>query len=274
MKAPAVTLSFLNLGRKRPWSSSVLVTPFTLVRSLAKAEWLTSAYFPVFLVLSCSLSVRELLRSWPIVLMVLAVPIIPFVLLGGRIDEWFEQWQQDPPSPRMAALAIIALLASDIFLPIPSSMVSTFGGGQLGWLGGTLASWIGMNLGSFLGFALARWLGPSFTRWFTRRESLSQMSKLSEQYGPSVIVLTRGVPVLAEASILLLGLERLSWRKFLPPLLLSNLGLALAYSAFGDFAKQYNSVPLALAISILLPVFVAAVVQRRLRRATSDESQS
>jgi membrane protein DedA with SNARE-associated domain len=90
------------------------------------------------------------------------------------------------------------------------------------------------------------------------------MSRLSERYGPSLIVLTRGVPVLAEASVLLLGLERLAWRRFLPPMLLSNLGLALAYSVFGHIAWEYDSMPLALAVSILLPVIVAAIVQRRL----------
>ena len=214
---------------------------------------------------------RELLRSWPIVLAVLLVPIVPFVLVGGRIDEWFIAWQERTRDPPSAALMIVGLLATDILLPIPSSMVSTFGGGKLGWLLGTLASWVGMSLGAIIGFALTRWLGPSFTRWFVKPESLSQMSKLSQRYGPSVIVLTRGIPVLAEASVLLLGLERLPWRMFLPPLLLANLGLAFAYSAFGDFAQQYNSVPLALAISILLPVLVAAVVQRMWRAEPPPE---
>ncbi len=208
---------------------------------------------------------RELLRSWPIVLTVLLVPIVPFVLLGGRIDEWFAAWQERTSDPTSATLMVVGLLTTDILLPIPSSMVSTFGGGKLGWFWGTFASWLGISLGAILGFALARWLGPRFTRWFAKPESLAQMSSLSDRYGPSVIILTRGIPVLAEASVLLLGLERLPWRKFLPPLLLSNLGLAFAYSAFGDFAEQYNSVPLALAISILLPVLVAAVVQRKWR---------
>ena len=201
----------------------------------------------------------------------LLVPIVPFVLVGGRIDDWFVAWQERTRDPLSAALMIVGLLATDILLPIPSSMVSTFGGGKLGWLLGTLASWVGMNLGAIIGFALTRWLGPRFTRWFVKPESLSQMSKLSQRYGPSVIVLTRGIPVLAEASVLLLGLERLPWRTFLPPLLLANLGLAFAYSAFGDFAQQYNSVPLALAISILLPVFVAAVVQRTWRAEPPPE---
>lgn len=253
-----IWLSLLRLGRDRVGSSSVKMES----RGCVSAEFSQA--------LQTEPIVRDLFRSLPLVLLVLAVPIVPFVLFGGRVDEWFEAWQAQARNPWLAAAMIVGLLSTDIFLPIPSSMVSTFGGGQLGWLLGTFASWLGMSIGAILGFAFARWLGPGFTRWFVKRDSLTQMSQLSERFGPSIVVLARGVPVLAEASVLLLGLERLSWRKFLPPLLLSNLGLALAYSAFGDFAQQYNSVPLALAISILLPVLVAAVVQRRLHKSQPE----
>ena len=209
---------------------------------------------------------RELFRTRPLVLLVLAAPIVPFVLLGGTIDQWFDQWRQRPPHPGLSAALIVGLLATDIFLPVPSSMISTFGGGQLGWLGGTLASWLGLSVGAIAGFALARWLGPPFAQRFVRKQSLEQMQTLSNRFGPGVIILTRGVPILAEASVLLLGLQHLAWRRFLPPLLLSNLGLSLVYAVFGDFAARYDSTPLALAVSILLPVIVTAVVQRRLAR--------
>jgi hypothetical protein len=67
------------------------------------------------------------------------------------------------------------------------------------------------------------------------------------------------VPVLAEASVLLLGMHGLSWRRFLPPVLLSNLGLALAYAAFGELAEKYSLLPLALGVSIALPVVMVAL---------------
>jgi uncharacterized membrane protein YdjX (TVP38/TMEM64 family) len=207
---------------------------------------------------------RDLLRSFPLVVAVLLVPIIPFVLMGGRIDEWFDDWRERSHDPWVTAGVVIGVLATDIFLPIPSSMVSTAAGGQLGWLVGTLASTLGMSLGSIAGFALARGLGETFTRWFTKRESLEQMNTLSQRFGPSIIVLTRGLPILAEASVLLLGMKRMPWRRFLPPLLLSNLGLSLVYAIFGDLAAQFDATLLALGVSILLPVIVALVVRKRL----------
>jgi uncharacterized membrane protein YdjX (TVP38/TMEM64 family) len=212
---------------------------------------------------------RELFRSFPLVVAVLLVPIVPFLLMGGRIDEWFAAWQAGAHDPWITTGVVVGVLATDIFLPIPSSMVSTAAGGELGWLLGTLASWLGMSIGSIVGFALARGLGETFTRWFTKRQSLDQMTSLSQRYGASVIVLTRGVPILAEASVLLLGLQRLAWRRFLPPLLLANLGLSLVYAIFGALAAHYDATPLALAVSILLPVLVAGVVQWKLGKEES-----
>jgi hypothetical protein len=58
--------------------------------------------------------------------------------------------------------------------------------------------------------------------------------------------------------VLLVGMHGLSWRRFLPPVLLSNLGLAIAYAWFGQFAERHQWLPLALAVSIALPVLMVA----------------
>lgn len=160
--------------------------------------------------------------------------------------------------PAVAAV-VVGLLATDVFLPVPSSVVATLAGYQLGVIGGTGAVWCGMTVGAVIGFALARWLGPRFVSWMTRQSDLVRTQRLTDRYGPLILVLGRGVPVLAEASVLLLGMHGLSWRRFLPPVLLSNLGLALAYAAFGELAEKYSLLPLALGVSIALPVVMVAL---------------
>jgi len=153
---------------------------------------------------------------------------------------------------------VVLLLATDVFLPIPSSLVSTLAGSQLGAAGGTAASWIGMSLGAVLGFAIARRFGPRLVAWMTRPDDLRRTTALIERFGPLLLVLGRGVPVLAEATVLLFGMHGLTWRRFLPPVLLANLGLALAYSLFGELAERYHSLPLAIAVAIALPVLMVA----------------
>ena len=202
--------------------------------------------------------------------LILLVPIVPFLLFGASFEAWVEQWSEQPYSKPVTAVIIIGLLATDILLPTPSSMISTLGGWQLGVIGGTLTSWIGMTIGAVIGFALARRWGRPLALWLSSEEDLERMRGLSQRFGPAVLIVGRGVPVLAEASVLLMGIHRMSWRRFLPAVLLSNLGIAFAYSAFGDFAEQNQWLPLALGVSIALPVLLATMVSRFL--PTSDTS--
>lgn len=193
---------------------------------------------------------------------VLLVPVLPFLLFGDSFQGWLEHIQQDPPSPMATGALVVGLLSTDIFLPIPSSVVMTLAGGQLGrWLG-TLTAWLGLSLGAAAGFALARRWGHRFARWFTKEDDLKRMASLNNRFGPLILMLTRAMPVFAEASVLIAGIHQLPWRRFLPAVLLSNLGIAIAYSVFGEYAARQNSMPLALGISILLPVLIAGIAQR------------
>ena len=202
-------------------------------------------------------------------IVVLAVPVVPFLLFGERVEQWLAWWRDHPPAWPLVAAGVVLLLATDVFLPIPSSLVSTLAGSHLGALGGTLASWLGMSAGAILGFAVARRFGPPLVRWLTRADDLARTGALVERFGPLLLVLGRGVPVLAEATVLLFGMHGLTWRRFLPPVLLANFALALAYSLFGDVAQQYDSLLLALAAAIVLPVMMVAAF-----RAWAGRTQS
>jgi len=201
---------------------------------------------------------QTLFRQLIPICLVMAVPIIPFFLFGNLIEDWISQVEN---SSWLAGIVIL-LLSGDIFLPIPSSVVSTFTGGQMHWITGTLVSWIGMNIGAVLGFWFASKYGRSFALRFSQEEDLQRAAGLTHRFGPGFLVLARGVPVLAEASVLLMGVHELSWRRFLLPIILSNLGISLAYSAFGHIARKHDWFPLAMGISIGVPVLLTLVVQR------------
>lgn len=216
---------------------------------------------------------RSLFRNILLIVLVLLVPIIPFVLFGDQLESWFQSWFRATQSRPLVALAIVALLSTDVLLPVPSSFVSTFGGSQLGTWWGTAASWLGMSMGAVLGFALARWLGPPFVRRLSRERDLAAMEALSDRYGPVLLVLARGVPVFAEASVLLMGMHRLSWRRFLPGVLASNLGIAWAYSALGTWAADREWLPMALGVSVALPFLWTLMARRWMPRAMEPATE-
>ena len=205
---------------------------------------------------------RELIRSLPLMCGVLLVPIIPFLFFGQRLEDWLRGMAENPPSDLVVSAWVIGLLSTDIFLPVPSSVIGTMSGWQLGWWRGTLATWTGMTLGAVLGFAMARRWGRTLALWFSKEKDLDRVRGLSDRFGPLILVITRGMPVLAEATVLMSGIHGLSWRKFLPAVLLSNLGIAVAYSVFGDYAEQHQWLPLALGVAVAVPILIAALGQR------------
>lgn len=200
---------------------------------------------------------RSLFRPLVVIVLAMLVPLLPFLAWAGEIDAWYQHYVDHPPPRLMTVVLVIGSLSTDIFLPIPSSVVSTLAGSQLGVAGATAASFVGMTIGASIGFALARWCGRPLVRRFARDDDLLRMEELTERLGPTVLVVTRAVPILAEAGVLLFGAMKMPWRTFLPPVLLANLGLSFAYALCGEhFSFLY-----AMAGAIALPVAAACLVR-------------
>ena len=157
-----------------------------------------------------------MLRLLVLIVILLLVPVLPFLVFGAAFEARMTEWVTRGGSAAQTAGLIVGLLATDVLLPIPASLVSTLGGARLGWAGGTAASWAGMSLGAVLGFALARYGGRPVAERLAGPEELQRIEQLSRRYGPSVLVVTRALPVFAEASVLLVGIERLACAAFCP----------------------------------------------------------
>lgn len=197
-----------------------------------------------------------------------AIPIVPFLWLGESFEAGLLKSLSEPSSRGVVASWVIGLLAADMFLPVPSSAVITYAGGTLGLFTGTMTAWVGLSLGAAGGFGLARLFGESIARRFSESEDVERMSRFTQRHGATALVLTRALPILAEACVLMLGAGRLSWRQFLLPMLASNLLLSLTYAACGAFFKGSNAFPVAIVASGAVPL-IAAILIRRSWRTTS-----
>jgi uncharacterized membrane protein YdjX (TVP38/TMEM64 family) len=205
-----------------------------------------------------------------VIAVVLAIPILPFLAFGASAESRITDWLDTAMSPGVAAALVIGLLAADIFLPVPSSVVSTFAGKMLGFWAGTAASWCGMTFGVVLAFGLVRMFGRPLARWLSSEEELARMDALADRYGVLILVLMRPIPVLAEASVLLMGIVRLGWWRFLTAVGFSNLGIAAAYAALGDRVQ----LPVALAASIVVPLVITLMARWFWPASTKTSSRS
>jgi uncharacterized membrane protein YdjX (TVP38/TMEM64 family) len=196
---------------------------------------------------------------WAIVWVVLiALVLLPFFLFEQQFDALSARMTQSGTATSLVALATVALLASDVLLPIPSSIVSTAAGVLLGFWKGVAAIWVGMMSACVIGYAIGTWASGAARR-FVGDAGLATAQRLVERYGDWTIVLCRPVPVLAEASVIFAGLIKAPFRKFLVLTTWSNLGVAAGYAAFGAFSMSVDSFVLAFLGSLLLPGIAIAI---------------
>jgi len=214
----------------------------------------------------------RLIRTFPLMMLVLAVPIVPFVFFGEMIEQVLRSNLASESDSTKVSLLIVVLLSTDIFLPIPSSVISTMSGWRLGWLTGTLVTWIGMTLGALAGYYLAWCFGSRFSKWFCRSDDLEAMQGLMSRFGPSVLIIGRAIPVFAEASVLMAGIHQLTWRRFFLPIVFSNFVIAVIYSSLGDLAARYQWLAAAVGVSIGIPVFLAAITRNLLSKTPQSSS--
>ena len=175
-----------------PWTS-------TLQSTDSEDRLPTHQHFPIVLPMH---RFRKLFQLFTLAVL---LSVIPFIVLGqsfeGEIESWFHRtWSQT-----QLFWLIIGLLAAEIFIPIPSNAVSTCALAILRFFPATLASWLGLTLGSHLSFGIARFAGPPLVRPMTFADHLAFLRQLNQQLSIWTIILTRPLPILAEATILLVG---------------------------------------------------------------------
>jgi uncharacterized membrane protein YdjX (TVP38/TMEM64 family) len=197
---------------------------------------------------------RHALGRWSLLsLLALALTIVPFLLFEESITRWTQDFMSREGSAFVLAGGLGAALASDILLPVPSSLLSTALGYLLGFGWGAFVSWLGMTAACLVGYALGRSWGRDVARRFVGEEGLERVGRAADRFGAGIVILFRAVPVLAEASVLFAGISGMPLRQFGWMAGLSNAGISLGYAAVGAYALEANSFLVAFAGAILLP---------------------
>lgn len=217
---------------------------------------------------------QNLAKPLLIILLVLIVPILPLLVWGEAFTSWLDAWREHPPAASTLVAGVITVLAADIVLPVPSGPVMTLAGAQLGTLPAAAAGWIGTSLGALVGYAAAwRWGWPVAVRLASRRE-LRVLRRSGRISLPWLLLISRPLPILAEATVLLAGLVRLPARQGLPAVLGGNLLLAICFAALGQTAAEQQRLLPALFATVLLPICLGFLARRWLLRIPARGNES
>ncbi len=191
------------------------------------------------------------LRPIIVIILALLIPIVPFVLVGELPGERWLSAVDD--NALLFALLGAGLLAADVVLPIPSSIMGTLLGARLGFLAGWFWAWAGMLAGNILGYVGGRLL-------------LSHLqARLPETPTLLVLFLSRPTPVLAEAAAIAAGVGRVPWWRFVGVCAAGDAIYALALAGNGAALLPGALAGPGLVIPMAVPV-VAWLLWRRLAR--------
>jgi uncharacterized membrane protein YdjX (TVP38/TMEM64 family) len=193
---------------------------------------------------------------------------VPFFIWGEDFGRWFTgdaavQWIRARGA--WGWLAVIALLVSDLVLPLPATPVMSAAGFLYGvWLGGVLSA-----AGSFAAGMAGYWLCRSFGRGVAVRlvgeEELSEHETLFHRSGPWLVAVSRWMPVLPELVSCLAGLTRMPPRIFTAALACGAVPMGFVYAAIGATGRE--SPLLAICLSVAVPPLLWMILRPRLRAA-------
>lgn len=199
---------------------------------------------------------KKRFRQTLTIIIALAVPIIPFAIIGEMPGE---QWlSSEDQNAFLFSLTGGGLLALDIALPLPSSIIGTLIGARLGFLPGFFTILVGLTLGHVLGYTLARFaLGRV-------RPELPEIPTLL------VVFLSRPVPVLAEATALAAGASAMPFLHFLGVCASGNVIYAAVLAANGATLLPDALIGPGLFIPMLLPVVTWAIWRWTSKQQTTE----
>lgn len=198
--------------------------------------------------------------------LMLAIIVLPFVFY----EDWFDTLAAELLSGQRAVeifLATAFLLTADVFVPVPSSAVSVSAGMLLTTPMAFLACFLGLSGGALLGYGFGFYFRRMhFERWYQDEEYRNLSMQLS-RYGLIVLLLCRGIPVLAELSVMVAGFHRYRFWHFAGIVTLGNAVLAFVYAVIGDQVANVTSVYLLAAVVLSIPMITYTARLWWLRRA-------
>jgi uncharacterized membrane protein YdjX (TVP38/TMEM64 family) len=210
------------------------------------------------------------MRLLGLTLGLLSLVLITFLLWGESLAVLFSPdatiaWLSGSRS--WAWAAGIALLAADLVLPLPGTIIMAGLGYVYGPLVGGLISAAGSILSGAIAYGLCRRYGRGVALRLVGRQDMERSRRLFESAGGWLVALSRWMPLLPEVVACLAGVSNMPPRLFLLALACGSVPFGFAFAAVG--AAGVSNPALALALSAALPGLLWLVVQLMYRRRSA-----
>lgn len=201
------------------------------------------------------------LIAWFLIISTLV--LATWLLWGGKWETWFTlegtvTWIED--TGPWAWAAGIALLAADVILPVPGTVVMS----ALGWVygiftGGLIAAAGSMTAG-ICGYGIGRLIGEKTARRILGDLDFEKGRLLFARGGGWMVALSRALPILPEALSCTAGLVRMPFGRFMLSLACGSIPVGFLFAWIG--AAGHETPGWTLAFSLVIPAALWAAAKR------------
>ena len=159
-------------------------------------------------------------------------------------------------SSQLVVGAIVGgLLAGDLVLPVPSSILMTLSGYFLGLATGALVAFAGSMASALIGFGLCRAFGQRAFNRLAGESDVPRVRSFLEEYGAWAIILSRSVPMLTEVMSCLAGLGSMRLSRFLLLSAAGTIPICIVYAWAGSKSLE---APTGIGWAVLLAFVIPA----------------
>jgi uncharacterized membrane protein YdjX (TVP38/TMEM64 family) len=171
---------------------------------------------------------------------VIATKLLVEDVLGLSLESVTSTWLSDPGVS--GAILIVGLLALDVFVPVPSSLVMILSGAAFGVAAGAALALVGSIAGEWLGFELVRRYGRRVSGKMMNEAELDRFQRFFAAHGVAAVIVTRPLPIVMETMSIVAGLSGMSRAAFLAASLVGTAPIVLVYAYAGAFSRQTGNI--------------------------------
>ena len=197
---------------------------------------------------------KSLIKLYLIIIGVFAL-IFALVNLTGLlsvadIKAYLEQIQH---AGKFKIFVIVAvLLASDVFLSVPTILIVTYAGHILGFGWGVLATTLGMLASGTIAYLLCRFSGTKMLRVLIKdKKQIDEVNRIFHRLGFGMLIIARALPMLPEATCCLSGMMKFNFVKFLLYYVFGTLPYAIVLTYLGSISSADNPYPAFIGIGVV-----------------------
>ncbi len=215
---------------------------------------------------------KSLIKIFITIVLFFSTTFLIIKLSGALSLETIELWltQAKALAPQYAGITVAALLFADLFIAVPTLAVTLLSGYFLGFIYGATAALTGIVLAGSCGYALSFHYGTAVFNFLVKKEAERNEAICAfQQHGFVIIILSRAMPMLPEASACLSGMTRMPFKKFITAWLISSVPYTAIAAYGGSISSLSNPKPaIFTAIGVSAFFWIAWFFYRRMVKKT------